>query len=304
MPYPDITTTELIKAGATPEEAQMIAEWEENARTQALSWIAQEYPWMYSQVKNMNIGVPTPSRLKTFFGEPKAPVEGMTKTYPINIGWGDVLADRLPSRMYGVGVQETPNVLFSLAATDLPGVIGHELFHKVQKYPEASDIIKEYMKTFWGSQRGATYWEGYSPEIDPYGAVAEIMARQIFNPGMQWNFERMRGPLLQFTPKEESLIQDMRRWLRTGSTGFQVNPEYHGVEVPGPGGTVSSERTITIEMDGMYYNIPTLVGGEQLTTDEAVRQFKEGKIPAVGVADTREAAVKGAQERSGMLGGQ
>ncbi|MHC4322621.1 MAG: hypothetical protein ACYST3_10140, partial [Planctomycetota bacterium] len=84
--------------------------------------------------------------------------------------------------------------------------------------------------------------------------------------------------------------------------GMNVDPDYRGVEVQNPDGTVSSERTMTVGIDDKFYNIPTLFEGKQLTREQSIDYFKSGKMPAVGVADTLDAAVGMAGKRSKMLG--
>ena len=81
-----------------------------------------------------------------------------------------------------------------------------------------------------------------------------------------------------------------------------VDTSHRGKVIQNPDGTTSSERTITVGIDGKYYNIPSLVDGVQLSEGEAVRRFKAGDIKAVGVADTLKAALKMAGTRTEMLG--
>lgn len=67
-------------------------------------------------------------------------------------------------------------------------------------------------------------------------------------------------------------------------------------------GSVSTERTITIEADGKHYNIPTIVNGKQLTPDEAVAAWRAGKNKEVGVYDTQDEATAAARQRSDDIG--
>lgn len=68
-----------------------------------------------------------------------------------------------------------------------------------------------------------------------------------------------------------------------------------------PDGTVSSERTITVEADGKHHLIPTIVGGKQLGQEEAIALWEQGKNPPVGVFDSAESAEVGAKARSASL---
>jgi hypothetical protein len=74
--------------------------------------------------------------------------------------------------------------------------------------------------------------------------------------------------------------------------------------VPNPDGSVSTERTIGIEADGQHFNIPTLVGGRQLSDDEAVTEWRAGRNPEVGRFASRGEADAAAPVRSSLIGQQ
>lgn len=61
---------------------------------------------------------------------------------------------------------------------------------------------------------------------------------------------------------------------------------------------MSHEQSITVEMDGKHYNLPTVYNGKKVSNDDAVRLFKEGKIKHLGVYDAQDKAGAGAKERS------
>lgn len=67
-------------------------------------------------------------------------------------------------------------------------------------------------------------------------------------------------------------------------------------------GSFSTERTITVEMDGKHYLIPTIVNGKQVTPDEAVALMKAGKNQPVGVFASAAEADAAAKARSGKIG--
>jgi len=57
------------------------------------------------------------------------------------------------------------------------------------------------------------------------------------------------------------------------------------------------ERSITIEIDGSYYNIPTVINGQQLGTKEATDHALRNK--RIGTPyKTKDEAVKAAGDRS------
>ena len=57
------------------------------------------------------------------------------------------------------------------------------------------------------------------------------------------------------------------------------------------------ERTITVGINGKFFNIPTVVNGSQLSNDQAVEHAIANKLLSVGFA-TQGEAVKAAQKRS------
>ncbi len=98
-----------------------------------------------------------------------------------------------------------------------------------------------------------------------------------------------------FVPKQPGQIIPMK------SVSPVVNPLYRGKVVQNPNGTTSSERTITVGIEGKYYNIPTLMNGKQLSNDQAIFYFKRGELPAVGVASSLKEAIAMASARSKAL---
>lgn len=66
-------------------------------------------------------------------------------------------------------------------------------------------------------------------------------------------------------------------------------------------GTISTEETITIEVDGKFFNIPTIVNGTRRSDDDATRLWREGVNKAVGVFDSQEDATTAAEQRSKFL---
>lgn len=63
---------------------------------------------------------------------------------------------------------------------------------------------------------------------------------------------------------------------------------------------MSHEKSITIEADGKFYNIPTVIRGEEVSTDEAVKRFRKGRLKPLGGKSfsSEKEAVEAAKERS------
>ncbi len=68
-----------------------------------------------------------------------------------------------------------------------------------------------------------------------------------------------------------------------------------------PDGTYSSERSITIGVDGRYINIPTIWNGKQLSQSEAIKRAMQSRIRYPKFNTLRQ-AVRTAKERTDALG--
>ena len=67
-------------------------------------------------------------------------------------------------------------------------------------------------------------------------------------------------------------------------------------------GEFSTERTITVEVDGQFLNIPTIVNGRQLSVSAALREWEEGRNAEVGRFNTEAEAVTAARRPSDEIG--
>lgn len=67
-------------------------------------------------------------------------------------------------------------------------------------------------------------------------------------------------------------------------------------------GSISTERTITVESEGKHYLIPTIVDGKQRSNDEAVALWRSGKNASVGTFGSNADAEAAAVARSKRIG--
>lgn len=66
---------------------------------------------------------------------------------------------------------------------------------------------------------------------------------------------------------------------------------------------MSHEQSITIDVDGLFYNIPTVHKGKKLTDDEAFDLFSKGVIKPLGPSfKTLDEALRAAKKRSEAAG--
>ena len=109
-----------------------------------------------------------------------------------------------------------------------------------------------------------------------------------------WTAERLRD-----LPLES--IGDGRYVLRSGDAVVVGLPPHSRPIIRNPDGSISTERTITIEADGRHLILPTIVDGKQVSENDAVRLWREGKNQAVGNFSTAEEANRAARERTEAL---
>ena len=66
---------------------------------------------------------------------------------------------------------------------------------------------------------------------------------------------------------------------------------------------MSHQKSMTFEMDLMFFNIPTVVEGKRVSGDEAIRLFRPGKLKSLGGPfKTQEEAITAAQRGSQEAG--
>ena len=61
---------------------------------------------------------------------------------------------------------------------------------------------------------------------------------------------------------------------------------------------MSHEQSIGIEMDGRYFNLPTVYNGQKVSERDAVELFRQGKIRPLGQYSTQVEADREASKRS------
>ena len=85
---------------------------------------------------------------------------------------------------------------------------------------------------------------------------------------------------------------------------FEVSPEIdkNRPAINNPDGSISTEETVTIEWNGKFYLIPTIVDGKRVSPDEAVMAATIGKNKVVGEFDSQIEADVAARLRSAQIG--
>ena len=94
--------------------------------------------------------------------------------------------------------------------------------------------------------------------------------------------------------------RDLKNGKFVGLGGTPINPDKP--KIFNDDGSVSTERTITIESDGLFYVIPTIVKGVQKTPEEAIKLWESGGNDAVGTFATQKEADEYAEGRTESIG--
>jgi hypothetical protein len=85
-------------------------------------------------------------------------------------------------------------------------------------------------------------------------------------------------------------------------TNIGVPLDYNRPKINNQDGSFSTERTITLPLNGRWYNVPTIVDGQQLAPEEAEYAFSQGWLPHVGEFPSLEDAERSAKARSKHIG--
>lgn len=131
---------------------------------------------------------------------------------------------------------------------------------------------------------------GYAPGYDPYGGGPSVESGDAYvSPDFQpYDAGAMDGVYL----KDGGAVRARPRRYADGGVPVINNPD----------GTISTERTATFEVDGRHIVLPTIVNGQQLTSDQAFKLWQDGKHRAVGVFQSAEEADEFARQRSAAGG--
>lgn len=173
-------------------------------------------------------------------------------------------------------------------------------------------------KTVWATRRdvGPAQWTGRGVDLAP-SAMQKLGANtddplvvdtgRAFNPNKLFDDLIPKGkptppPVLDPLGVKQAGADAMAQAAEVGPQGRQI---VHNAD-----GSVSTERTTTAQIDGKFYNIPTLYGGKQVSPDEAVSRFKAAGMtdPETGKAlqgySNITDALINAEARSMSLGNQ
>lgn len=97
-------------------------------------------------------------------------------------------------------------------------------------------------------------------------------------------------------------VGDGRYVLRSGDGVVMALPSHDKPILRNPDGSISTERTITIEAEGKHLILPTIVEGKQVPEAEAVRLWRAGQNKPVGTFATAAEAETAARARTEALG--
>jgi hypothetical protein len=87
-----------------------------------------------------------------------------------------------------------------------------------------------------------------------------------------------------------------------GGVNIGTPLDYNRPKIDNKDGSFSTERTITLPLNGRWYNVPTMANGQPLTPEETEFAFTQGWLPHVGEFSTVDEAIRSASARSKYIG--
>lgn len=167
------------------------------------------------------------------------------------------------------------------------------------KSPEVSLKYGEYyltkmLTTFNGdiAKSLAAYNAGPGSSTKGTGVMGAVRKAQAAGKPDQW---------LNYTPAEtQNYVKSIMGMLGNEkylNSSTQLKPILANAD-----GSVSTERTITVESDGKYAVIPTIVDGKRMSDADATELYKAGTNPPVGEYGTQAEADTAASNRSASFG--
>jgi hypothetical protein len=97
-------------------------------------------------------------------------------------------------------------------------------------------------------------------------------------------------------------VGDGKYVFKSGDSVLMSTPRHDKPILRNSDGSISTERTITLEADGRHYLVPTIVNGKQVAESEAIKLWEQGKNKAVADFSSAEEAERGARARTESLG--
>lgn len=178
----------------------------------------------------------------------------------------------------------------------------------MMKTPD-SVISPEYLQTFIGltpaqglAQKGAAARAGQTPAVEPGPQMApptDLPKEITTKPQRDEWFKTLPPEVVKFrAPDGNAYWVPGRKPKATGDMPIDTNRPI----IKNPDGTISTERTITVEADGKHFLIPTIVGGKQLSETDAISAWASGTNQAVGTYSSAEEANRAARARSARIG--
>lgn len=113
--------------------------------------------------------------------------------------------------------------------------------------------------------------------------------------GPEWTKDKLMSLPLQ-------AVGDGKYAFVVGDGILVARPAHSKPVLQNADGSISTERTITIEADGRHFIVPTIVGGKAYSEDQAIELWRSGTNKAVGEFATAEEANRVAKERTESLG--
>lgn len=221
-----------------------------------------------------------------------------------------------------------------LKARGLPEHVAQGFAMNIQDESNFNPAVNEQNPLVPGSRGGFGLAQWTGPRRVALEKYAQAQGKDVADPNVQMDFlvQELGGPESEAAKKIMATQTPGDAAISVASDFLRPSPEnlarrvseYGGQRAPtnqvaqaggigspidmgrprikNPDGSFSTEKTIGIEADGKYFNIPTIVNGQQLSEQEAIAAFRAGRNQPVGVFDSQQEADAAARNRTAEIG--
>lgn len=229
--------------------------------------------------------------------------KGFTDTFKSGLAIGSSAAEKSIAEKVKKNAEEDAKAS-KLASVRKEANEGIEMLAKLPQIPEE---IKNYGKTIYEDSLDDKDPDRAFKKIDGFKRMVQDMMKKSV-PEAQSVEKRIQSyqniianaPRTPVGDATVAMAEANIRKLQGGSYDEPINPQKP--QIRNPDGTVSTEKTIGIEVDGKHVNIPTIVNGKELSKEDAISAYKMGINDPVGVFDSREEADSAAKKRTVAIG--
>ncbi len=148
---------------------------------------------------------------------------------------------------------------------------------------------------------GRNLFQEFGIEAQPGGAEPRNLFVEL---GVQSNLDKAVGDLRQTmtratdTPRDRTFMDDIEIPVGGQATPIDLTKPV----IRNPDGSISTEETMTVEREGRWHLVPTIISGRRVSEDQAIAEWRSGRHRDVGSFASQGDADTYARARSQRIG--